>query len=378
MSFIPYGKQTIDQEDLTTVTETLSSDFLTTGPKIKEFEDALSNYCGAKYSVVVANGTVALHLASMVLLSKNDKVLTTPNSFLSTSNSVLYMDAKPIFIDINDDGNINLDLCEEAIKNDPSIKAIYAVAFSGNMLNQKKLKYLRDTYKIKILEDNAHAIGAIYEGIKAGSCKNSDCSIFSFHPVKHLTTGEGGAITTNDKGLYEQLLSLRTHGMKKTSNLKPWEYHMVELGINGRITDFQCALGLSQLTKLDKFIQRRIEIAKTYDKAFENTIIKPLYTYQGKSSYHLYVVQVDFNKLNISKLDLYTRLREKYSIGLQIHYMPINKQPYYKNLGYGDENTPVMDRYYEECFSLPIYPKLSNKEQNYVIKTLFEILSAKS
>jgi len=378
MSFIPYGKQTIDQKDLTAVIETLSSDFLTTGPKIKEFEGAIANYSGAKYCVAVANGTVALHLASMVLLNKNDKVLTTPNSFLATSNSILYVDAKPIFVDINDDGNINLDLCEEAIKNDPSIKAIYAVAFSGNILNQEKLKYLKDTYNIKILEDNAHAIGAKYNNIKAGSCQNSECSIFSFHPVKHMTTGEGGAITTNSKKLYEKLLMLRTHGMAKTANLKPWEYHMLALGFNGRITDFQCALGLSQLTKLDKFIQRRIEIAKAYDSAFENTIVKPLYKYHGKSSYHLYVVQVDFQKLNISKLELYNQLREKYKIGLQIHYMPINKQPYYKNLGYGDENTPVMDRYYEECFSLPMYPQLSSEEQTYIIKSLFEILNDKN
>mgnify|MGYP005987683315 CR=1 FL=1 len=378
MNFIPYGKQSIDNKDIQNVIETLSSDFLTTGPKVKEFEDALAKYSNAKYCVAVANGTIGLHLSSLVLLKKNDKVLTTPNSFLATSNSILYVNAKPIFIDIAEDGNIDLDLCEKALKKDPSIKALYAVSFSGNMINQKKLNYLKDTYSIKILEDNAHAIGAVYNGIKAGSCKNSDCSIFSFHPVKHLTTGEGGAITTNDKEIYEKLLLLRTHGMSKNDGLKPWEYHMTQLGFNGRITDFQCALGLSQLEKLDEFCKRRIEIAKRYDNSFVNSIIKPLYTYDGKSSYHLYVVQVDFTKLNISKLDLYNILREKYNIGLQIHYMPINKQPYYKSLGYGNENTPVMDKYYEECFSLPMYPKLTDDEQKYIIKSLFEILNVKS
>ena len=376
MNFIPYGKQSIDKEDIDAVTEILTSDFLTTGPKIDEFEKAIAQYSEAKYCIAVANGTVALQLASLVLLNKNDKVLTTPNSFLSTSNSILYVDAQPIFIDIAMDGNIDLDLCEEALKKDPSIKALYAVSFSGNVIDQEKLKYLKDTYNIKILEDNAHAIGAKYNNIKAGSCQNSDCSIFSFHPVKHMTTGEGGAITTNNKELYEKMLILRTHGIIKSDNLKPWEYNMVDLGFNGRITDFQCALGLSQLKKLDQFIERRIEIAKTYDKAFQNSIITPLYTYDGKSSYHLYVVKVDFTKLSISKLDLYNQLREKYKVGLQIHYMPINKQPYYQELGYGDEHTPVMDKYYEECLSLPMYPKLTDHEQEYIIQALFEILNA--
>ncbi|MCF6331168.1 MAG: aminotransferase class I/II-fold pyridoxal phosphate-dependent enzyme [Sulfurimonas sp.] len=375
MQHIPYGKQTINQDDIQVATKALKAPLITTGPVTKEFEDALAEYCDANYCVAVCNGTVALHLASLVLLNRGDKVLTTPNSFLATSNSILYVDAYPIFVDIAKDGNIDLDLCETELKKDPKIKAIYAVAFSGNMINQEKLKYLKEKYKIKILEDNAHAIGAVYNGIKSGSCTNSDISIFSFHPVKHMTTGEGGAITTNDKAIYEKLLSLRTHGMVKTSNMKPWEYHMTALGYNGRITDFQCALGLSQIKKLPNFIKKRVEIAKKYDEAFKDTILKPLYIFDGKSSYHLYVVKVDFTKSHISKVDLYNKLREKYNIGLQIHYMPINKQPYYVSLGYGDENTPVMDKYYEECFSLPMYPLLSDEEQDYVIKSLFEILN---
>lgn len=373
MNFIPYGKQYIQQDDITAVIETLQSDYLTTGPKVKEFEDALSSYCGAKYVVAVANGTAALHLASLVLLKKDDKVLTTTNSFLATSNSILYVGAKPIFIDIAKDGNIDLDLCELELKKDSSIKAIYAVSFSGRMLNQEKLKYLKETYNIEILEDNAHSIGADYNGIKSGSCVNSDCGIFSFHPVKHLTTAEGGAITTNNKEIYEKLLVLRAHGMVKTPDMKPWEYEMRELGFNYRITDIQCALGLSQLKKQVDFLQRRYEIAKTYDEAFENTIIRPLYIFDSKSSYHLYVVQVDFTKLSISKVELFNKLKEK-NIGIQLHYIPLNKQPYYLSLGYGNENTPVMDKYYEECFSLPMYPLLNDDEQKYVIKTLFEVL----
>jgi len=375
MNFIPYGKQLIDQNDIDAVVDVLNSDYLTTGPSVKAFEDALSVYCNVQYTIALANGTAALHLASLVLLNEGDKVLTTPNSFLATSNAILYANAKPIFIDIIEDGNIDLNLCEEALKNDSSIKAIYAVAFSGNMIDQKKLKYLRETYKVIILEDCAHAIGAKDGEIKAASCSNSDVSILSFHPVKHMTTGEGGAITTNSKELYEKMLTLRGHGMVKTPEMKPWEYEMRELGFNYRITDMQCALGLSQLTKLDRFIERRIELVKKYDAAFNNTSVKPLYTYDGKSSYHLYVVQVDFRKSSILKEDLFNQLRAK-NIGIQLHYMPINKQPYYKSLGYGDESTPVMDKYYDECFSLPMFPKLSDEEQEYTIKTLFEILNA--
>jgi UDP-4-amino-4,6-dideoxy-N-acetyl-beta-L-altrosamine transaminase len=372
-SFIPYGKQLIDDDDINAVVEVLKSDFLTTGPKVGEFEDALSKYCGAKYVVATSNGTTALHLISSVLLNEGDKVLTTPNSFLATSNSILYVGAKPIFVDIGDDGNIDLDLCEEYLKEDSLIKAIYAVAFSGNPVNQDKLKYLKDTYNIKIVEDNAHAIGSIFGSIKGGSCTNSDCSIFSFHPVKHLTTAEGGAVTTNDEEIYKKLLTLRAHGMVKDDSMKPWEYQMQELGFNYRITDIQCALGISQLKKLDNFIARRKQLAKNYDKAFENSIIKPLYKYDGNSSYHLYVVLVDFDKLNISKEDMFMKLRAL-NIGVQLHYIPINKQPYYKNLGYGNENTPKMDKYYQQCFSLPMYPKLSDEEQQYVIDKLFKVL----
>ena len=374
MDFIPYGKQTIDEDDINSVVEVLKSDFLTTGPKIKEFEEELCRYTNAKYCVAVANGTAALHLASLVLLNKGDKVLTTPNSFLATSNSILYVEAKPIFVDIKEDGNIDLDLCEEELKKDSSIKAIYVVNFSGNIVNQKKLKYLKESYNIKILEDCAHSLGATFEGIKAGSCENSDCSILSFHPVKHITTGEGGAVTTNSKEIYEKLLELRAHGIKRLPEFAPWYYEMHSLGFNYRITDMQAALGISQLKKLDSFIKRRKEIALKYDKAFLNSIVKPLYSFTNNSSYHLYVVKVDFSKLNISKVELFNKMREK-NIGLQLHYIPINKQPYYKSFGYGNEETPIMNRYYDECFSLPMYSSLSNEEQEYVIKTLFEVLN---
>ena len=374
MNFIPYGKQTITDDDIQGVIDVLKSDFLTTGPKVKEFEDAIAKYCGAKYCLAVSNGTAALHLSSLVLLEKNDKVLTTPNSFLATSNSILYVGAKPIFADIQENGNIDLDLCEKELKKDSSIKAIYVVHFSGNPVDQTKLKYLKETYNIKILEDCAHSIGAISEGIKAGSCVNSDISIFSFHPVKHITTGEGGAITTNSKEAYEKLLLLRGHGMSPQIDIAPWHYDMTELGFNYRLTDISCALGLSQLKKLDSFLYLRRSIAKKYDDFFSRIdFIEPLYPFTNNSAYHLYVIKIDFEKLNIDKKDFVLKMREK-NIGLQYHYIPINKQPYYKNLGYGKENTPVMDAYYEKAISLPIYPNLSIDEQNYIFDKIMEIL----
>lgn len=373
MNFIPYGKQSIDDKDIEAVQDVLKGDFLTTGPKVEEFEKVICKYTDAKYSVAVSNGTAALHLASIVLLEPNDKVLTTPNSFLATANSIIYVGAKPIFVDICEDGNIDLDLCEDILKKDSSIRALYVVHFSGNPINQQKLQYLKEKYNIKILEDCAHSLGASFDGTKAGSCANSDCSILSFHPVKHITTGEGGAITTNSYETYQRLLRLRSHGMERKPQIAPWYYEMNELGFNYRITDFQCALGISQFKKLDHFIQRRKELAFNYTKAFENSIIKPLYPYNENSSYHLFVVRVDFTKTNINKIDLFIKMKEL-GVGLQLHYIPINKQPYYKSFGYADKYTPVMDKYYEECFSLPLYPDLSDAEQEYVIGTLWDLI----
>lgn len=361
MNFIPYGKQTIDEDDISCFIETLKSDFLTTGSKVNEFEQKIYEKSNAKYCVAVSNGTAALHLCALALLNKGDKVLTTPNSFIATSNSILYAGAIPVFVDICDDGSINLDLCEKLLKEDKSIKAIFAVSFSGKILDQEKLAYLKDTYNIKILEDNAHTMGV--------KLTHSDIGIFSFHPVKHIATGEGGAIVTNDKKLYEKIKRLRNHGQDDKHN-------MIELGYNYRLSDISCTLGLSQIKKLDSFIEQRQNIAKKYDEAFKDTIIKPLYPYTNNSFYHLYIVSVDFNKLEISRDELFVQMREK-NIGLQIHYKPINKQPYYKSLGYGNEQTPMMDKYYQQCFSLPCFPLLTNDEQDYVIKSLFEILDVK-
>jgi UDP-4-amino-4,6-dideoxy-N-acetyl-beta-L-altrosamine transaminase len=374
MNFIPYSKQNISNEDIEAVVETLKSDYLTTGPKIKEFEEALCKYTGAKYCVAVSNGTAALHLASLALLNENDKVLTTVNSFLATSNSILYVNAKPIFVDICEDGNIDLDLCEEELKKDSSIKAIYVVHFSGLSVNQKRLKELKEKYNIKILEDCSHSIGASFEGIKAGACINSDISTFSFHPVKGFTTGEGGAISTNSKEIYEKLLVLRNHGMKVNPEIASWHYDMTELGFNYRLTDIACALGISQLKRLDNFLDKRKVLAKRYCDFFTKyDFIKPIYDFTQEAAYHLFIVNIDFDKFNIDKKDFVIKIRKK-NIGLQFHYIPINKQPYYRNLGYGEEHTPIMNKYYKEAISLPLYPNLTNGEQDYVISSILEVL----
>jgi len=360
MNFIPYGKQSISDDDINIVIETLKSDFLTTGLKVNEFEQKIYEKTNAKYCVSVSNGTAALHLSAIALLEKNDKVLTTPNSFLATSNAILYAGAKPVFIDICSDGSIDLNICEEHLKKDSSIKAIFAVSFSGKILNQEKLKYLKNKYNIKILEDNAHTMGV--------KLTHSDISIFSFHPVKHITTAEGGAIVTNDKKLYEKIKSLRNHGQDDKHN-------MTMLGFNYRLSDINCALGISQMSKLEKFIIRRQEIAQKYNDTFDNhKVIKPLYPYTPNSYYHLFVVLIDFNKLTFSKEELINKLRIK-NIGVQVHYKPINKQKYYNSIGYGNEYTPNMDNYINRCISLPIYPLLTNNEQDYVIKTLLELLN---
>ena len=359
--FIPYGRQYIDQNDKKAVLEVLDSDFLTTGPKVKEFEEALAKKLGFKYVVAVSSGTAALHLASRILLNVGDKAVTTPNSFLATSNSILYVGAKPVFVDIEKNGLINLELVEEELKK-RKIKAIYLVTFSGHPLDYEKVRYLKEKYGVKVLYDNAH-----YFGKDNGVC---DIATYSFHPVKHITTFEGGAVATNDEKTYKKLLRLRNHGTVKDNSMYPWEYKMVDLGYNYRLSDVACAMGLSQLEKVDMFLEKRKKIAKYYYNNLPETV-KPLYPYNEKSSYHLFVVRYPFESLE-RKAEFFIKMKEK-GIGLQYHYIPINEQPFYVKKGYFKKFSE-MEKYYLEAFSLPIYYSLSKKDQNYVIECMEKLL----
>ena len=383
MKKIPYGKQLIDDLDLKSVTETLKSDFLTTGPKIVEFEKDFADYIGSKYAVSVSNGTGALHICALALgVNKTSKVITTPISFAASSNCVLYCGGKVKFVDINPDTlTLDLTLLQELLENseEGEYDGIIPVNFAGYPINTEKLRKIADKYNLWILEDACHSPGASYEnseGIQqySGNGEYSDLAIFSFHPVKHITSGEGGMITTNDKSLYEKLLMLRSHGIVKNGSTRlqnhgGWAYDMVDLGFNYRLTDFQAALGLSQLKKADKWFKRRIEIANKYDKAFKNTDIKCLKRSEGiYNAFHLYIIQVN------EREKIYNILREK-NIYTQIHYIPTYKFSYYRKNGYEGTSLPHAENYYNRCISLPMYPALKNDEVDYVIDNVLKVCS---
>ncbi|MFC1484955.1 UDP-4-amino-4,6-dideoxy-N-acetyl-beta-L-altrosamine transaminase [bacterium] len=381
MNFIPYGKQCINKDDIELVCEVLNSDWLTQGPLIERFEKALAKYCGAKYAVAVSNGTVALHLACRVIgVEKNDEVITTPITFVSSSNCVLYCDGRPVFADIDPRTlNINPNRIKEKITD--KTKAIIPVHFRGEPCDMESIYEIVKANNLFIIEDAAHALGSKFKNQKIGNCKYSDMAIFSFHPVKHITTGEGGAITTNNKDLYEKLLLLRTHGITKAKSLfknkdsGPWYYEMQDLGFNYRITDIQCALGVSQLKKLDTFIKRRREIVDIYNKAFSNvewiqTLIEGENSY---NSYHLYVALFDFDYIKKTRKEVFEILY-KNNIGAQVHYIPVHLQPYYKkNLDYKYGDYPEAEAYYEKAISLPLYPKMNDDDVYYVIENVLKL-----
>lgn len=381
--FISYGKQWIENDDIDAVVDVLNGDYLTQGPKIEEFEKAICNYTGAKYCIAVSNGTAALHLAALALdIEKGKEGITSPNTFAASANCMVYAGIRPVFADIKKD-TYNIDLEEIKKKATRDTKVIVAVNFAGQPADLQEIYLWAKKNGICIIEDAAHAIGSKYsDGSKVGSCKHSDLTTFSFHPVKTITTGEGGAITTNNEKLYKKLLLLRSHGITKDVNLLnqnpgPWYYEMQELGFNYRLTDIQAALGISQLKKLDNFVARRREIVAKYNIAFRklNSCTIPFEKEGNYSAFHLYVLQIDFVKLGKSRKQVMEELAEK-EIGTQVHYIPVHLQPYYrKKYGCKTGDYPVAESYYDQCLSLPLYPKMSDKEISYVIKSIKRILN---
>lgn len=371
--FLPYGKQYIDDEDINEVIKTLKSDFITQGPKIEEFEKGIAKYCGAKYAVAFNSGTSALHGAYFALgLKKGDEMITSPNTFVASSNAGLYLGANVKFGDIElETGNLDVSKIEAS----ENTKLITPVHYSGNPVDLKEFSEIEN---VKIIEDGAHALGAKYNGDKIGSLKYSEMAMFSFHPVKHITTGEGGIIVTNDEEYFERLQLFRSHGITKNNLVNEshgdWYYEMQELGFNYRITDIQCALGLSQLKKLDFFVKSRRKIASIYNEIFEDnsyfdvTIEKD----NRESAYHLYPILLKDNLVKYKK-EIFQKLRAN-GLGVQVHYIPVYKQPYYQNLGFEMELCPVCEEFYKKELSIPMYPTLSDEDIEFVQNTLYDVL----
>lgn len=360
MGRLPYSRQWIDQNDINAVTEVLNSDMITTGSKVKEFEDAVAKYVGSKYAVAVSSGTAALHLAKMVT---NVGVITSPITFLATSNCAYFGNEKTAFVDIySDTYNMNItELTSIDIDTRYDYRTIIPVDFAGQPCRLDEINTIANENDLNVIEDASHALGAEYKGKKVGSI--SELTVFSFHPVKLITTGEGGMITTNNKEYYDKLLILRNHGVTKDKMNKypgDWYYEMQMLGYNYRITDFQCALGISQLNRLDSFIKRRREIAKIYNEEFQNDIVIPYEKPNVKSSYHLYVIQVE------SRDKVFAKLRKR-GIGVQVHYIPVYKQPFYQTKYFKDNGCSVAEEYYKHCLSIPIFPKMTNEDVKRVV-----------
>jgi UDP-4-amino-4,6-dideoxy-N-acetyl-beta-L-altrosamine transaminase len=378
---LPYGKQIIDRSDINAVIEVLKSDYLTTGSKVEEFEKKLAKKVGSNYAVVVANATAGLHLAVLALdLPKKSEGITSPITFLASSNAMIYSGVKPVFADIKAD-TYNIDPIEISKKICNNTRLIMPVHFAGQACDMVAIKNIAKKLKLKVIEDAAHAIGSRYDaGEKVGSCKYSDMTVFSFHPVKTITTGEGGAITTNNKQLYEKLKILRNHGTVKNQSprvqkTRPWYYEMKMLGYNYRLTDIQSALGISQLDKLAKFILKRKKIIAMYNKAFKNVswITTPFEKYIGNTSFHLYVLQINFKQLGKTRAKVMNYLISK-GIGTQVHYIPIHLQPYYKKqYSYKKGDYPVAESYYKKCLSIPLYPGLTTTHINNTIKSIMNI-----
>lgn len=379
-----YGKQSIAQSDIDAVVEVLKSDFLTQGPAIEKFEKYVAEYCGVKYAVAVTNATSALHIACLAAgLGKGDVLWTSPITFTASANCGRYCDADVDFVDIDPSTyNMSVDELEKKLqKAAVKPKVVIPVHLAGQSCDMDKIYKLSQEYGFKVIEDASHAIGADYKSAKIGCCKYSDLAVFSFHPVKIVTTGEGGMVLTNDKELHEKVLLYRSHGITRDPKMMtrtadgPWYYQQIELGFNYRMTDMQAALGYSQMQKVDEFVSRRRYLAKRYDKLLKNinNIHLPDQNEDTDSSWHLYVVRVDFSKINKTKQQIFAEMKDR-GICLNLHYIPVHTQPYYQKQGFKDGDFPNSEKYYEEAFTLPLYYSLTDEQQDYIVKNLVEVL----
>ncbi|QMV41654.1 UDP-4-amino-4,6-dideoxy-N-acetyl-beta-L-altrosamine transaminase [Cohnella cholangitidis] len=376
-TFLPYGKQMIDEDDIEAVIQVLRSPYITQGPAIDKFERAIAEYSGAKYAVAFSNGTAALHGACYAAgIGPGDEVITTPITFLASSNCVLYCGGAPVFADIRSD-TYNIDPDGAAKKITQRTKAIIAVDFSGQPTETDRLSTLAHDHGLVLIQDAAHSLGATYADRRVGSL--ADMTMFSFHPVKHITTGEGGVIVTDNEQYRDRLLMFRSHGMTRDPELLerndgPWYYEMHELGYNYRMTDIQAALGASQVHKLDRLIQRRREIAEAYDRAFSNIpgLTIPYQLPQADSSWHLYVVRWD-EGLVMGGRDRAFELLRSMNIGVHVHYIPIYRQPYYRKLGYDREEYPNAEHFYRTAMTLPLFPQMSDQDVEDVIQSVLQV-----
>lgn len=374
---IPYGKHCIEQDDIDAVTDALQEDYIATGPGIGKFEEEFARYVGTKYAVAVSSGTAALHACCFAMgIKAGDEVITTPLTFAASANCVLYCGGTPVFADI-DENTYNIDPLEIEKKITSKTKAVIPVHFTGQPCDMDAIHRIADKYGLKVIEDAAHASGADYFGKKIGSL--SDMTIFSFHPVKHMTTCEGGMVTTDNEELYKKIKSFRAYCLTKDyEQMKdktdgPWHYEIQGLGYNYRISDVMCALGRSQLKKLDRFVAKRKEVAVRYNEELGDVkgIILPYQKEGCNSSWHLYTIQIEENR----RLEVYTKMKEA-GIGVDVHYLPVYRHPYYQDNGYSGVCCPNAEKVYSRILSIPIFYKLSYDQQTYVIDTIKRIMRA--
>jgi UDP-4-amino-4,6-dideoxy-N-acetyl-beta-L-altrosamine transaminase len=385
--WIPYGRQDINQSDIDAVVAVLQSDWITQGPAIERFEQAVAHYCGAKYAVAVSSATAALHIACLsVALSQGDILWTSPNTFVASANCGLYCGADVDFVDIDPRTyNLSVDELERKLamadQQGRLPKVVVPVHFAGQSCEMEWIAALSKRYGFRVIEDASHAIGGSYQQQSIGSCTFSDMAVFSFHPVKIITTGEGGMVLTNQEALYEKLIRLRTHGITRNVNLMqgdshgPWYYQQLELGFNYRITDIQAALGASQLQRLDEFVERRQFFANRYDQLLQSLpIVLPWQHPDTYSSYHLYVIRLKLEKIGKTHHQVFEELRQA-GIGVNLHYIPVHLQPYYQKLGFQLGDFPKAEKYYQEAISIPMYYGLTEEAHDRVVAVFTEVLA---